>query len=1092
MEKIRRFKFAICLAIVVFTIGLFSKNVFAKEIDKYLKFKNITIDNGLSQGSVYAIYQDSDGYMWFGTNDGLNRYDGYSFDIIKSTENEENTLWPGIIGSIVDDDDGNLWIGSSSGLSKLNTKTLEIERVYSDINDSKKISNKHIWDLFKDSKGNIWIGTENGLNMYVKETGEYKKYFLGDMDNKTLSENFITSICEGVNGDIWVSTKEGLNVISTKTNQIKKINTKISNSKNLPVINELYRDTFNNIWIGTQADGIFKYNLDTGNVDILKDINKLYGSEKYAINSIYEDLKGDIWIGSKGGLVKYSSFDGSVNIYTSNQYDDDSLVNTSVQSIYRDREGLMWIGTYSGISILNPNQNFINYKKRALSNNTLSDNSIGGIYEDKNGVLWIGTNNGGLNALNKKNGEVKQYKFNPNDTNTIPSNTCYQVVGDGEGNIWIATKDGLARLDPKTDIVKRYYHSDSNDNSLIHNDVKDLYFDEEGKLWIATRDGLDVFDPKTSEFTNLNDIFIDNNVGETHVRRIFRDSRGLYWFGMGWNGGLIRYNNNTKEVKVFKNEAGNNESLSNNAIKGINEDSEGYIWVTTSNGICRLDPKTDKIKTYTEKDGLANDYAYGILIDEKDNLWISTNGGLSRFDKKSETFENFTVVDGIQSNEFNGTAEFKSETGEMYFGGINGVTAFFPDKISKEARDDVKVTIKKFEVYNNKDIKYSEDIYLYNNENTFSIEFFKPFYSNLGKSNYEYMLEGFDKEWIYSGTRNYATYTNLPAGNYKFKVRTRNALGEVSEIREFNIHIKEPWYKTNLAYTIYLVIICAIIFLTINYVKILGGLVRVRTLQLNKELIEKDTLYNELLRTEEFRNTYIVNLSHELRTPLNVILSSEQLIMALNNSDDGIKRDELNKYMGIIKVNSNTLLKVINDLIDSSKIKAGQYKLKCKKVDIVYLLEEVALSMKVYIEENKLELVIDPDVEEKEILCDPTEIERCIRNLISNAVKFTPEGGSIFIGLKDNGDTVDLIVSDTGIGISEENQEIIFDRFSQVENIVSSKHCSSGIGLTLVKNLVELHNGKISVESEEGNGSKFIITLPVCGCNKDCDYIDEN
>ncbi|MGL6185976.1 MAG: ligand-binding sensor domain-containing protein [Clostridium chrysemydis] len=1084
MNKRRFLKFCIIFMVFITFSVVISEVAFAKEKDKYLKFKNLTINNGLSQGSVYSIYQDEEGYMWFGTNDGLNRYDGYNFTVIKGTENEENTLWPGIIGSIVEDRDGYLWIGSSSGLSKLDRKTSTVQRIYSDINDPKKISNKHIWDLFIDSKGNLWIGTENGLNKYDSSTGEFKKYFFGDVNSKTLSRNFITGICEGIDGTIWVGTKEGLNKVDINSDKVTRVESKKFSELEEATITKLYRDTFNNLWIGTQSRGIFKYNLDNKKFDDLKNINKLYGSEKYAINSIYEDLNGDIWIGSKGGLIKYSHSDGSTNVYTNNQYDSDSLVNTSVQSIYRDREGLMWIGTYSGISILNPNQYFINYKKRPFEDNSLSGNSIGGIYEDKDGTLWIGTNNNGLNAYNKKTGKVKQYTFDPKNKNSIPSNTLFQVTGDSEGNIWVATKDGMASLDPRTDEIKRYYHLD-NKNSLIHNDVRDLYFDKKGQLWIGTRDGLDILDPKTGKFTNLNNIFIDNNVGETYVRRIFEDSKGNFWFGMGWNGGLIKYNPDSKKVKVYKNQSGNLESLSNNAVKGINEDKNGFIWATTSYGICKLDPKTDKFTTYTEKNGLANDYTYGILIDNYNNLWISTNGGLSKFNQKTETFDNYTVVDGLQSNEFNGTAEFKNKDGEMYFGGINGVTAFFPDDVRRDAKDDVKVTISSFKVYNNNDIKFSDDISLKNNENTFSIEFFKPYYSNLGKSNYEYMLEGFDKDWIYSGQRNYVSYTNLPSGHYKFKVRTSNGMGEVSDVREFKINIKEAWYKSKVAYVIYLAIICAIVFFTVNYVKILGGLVRVRTIQLNKELVEKDTLNKELIKAEEFRNTYIVNLSHELRTPLNVILSSEQLITSLNNSEKGIKKDDINRYMGIIKMNSNTLLKVINDLIDSSKIKAGQYRLKCEKVDIVYLLEEVALSMKVYIEENGLDLIIDPDVEEKTIVCDPTEIERCIINLISNAVKFTPEGGSIYIGFKDNGDTVDLIVKDTGIGISKENQNVIFDRFAQVEAIVSSKHCSSGIGLTLVKNLVELHNGKISVESEEGKGSKFIITLPVNYENKE-------
>nr|WP_224168303.1 HAMP domain-containing sensor histidine kinase [Clostridium baratii] len=327
----------------------------------------------------------------------------------------------------------------------------------------------------------------------------------------------------------------------------------------------------------------------------------------------------------------------------------------------------------------------------------------------------------------------------------------------------------------------------------------------------------------------------------------------------------------------------------------------------------------------------------------------------------------------------------------------------------------------------------------------------------------------------------------MEPGKYTFKVRSRNRNGEISEVTEVKLKIKKAWYNSTLAYIIYILILLSIVYFVLNYVKILNGLVNQRTDQLNKELVEKEQIYNKLLKHEKLRNTYLVNLSHELRTPLNVILSSEQLIRTLNENKEGIEKKDLRKYMAIIKKNSKTLLKVINDLIDNSKIQAGAYTLKIEETDIVYLVEEVALSMKTYIESNGIELIIDPEIEEKMIECDKTNIERCVINLISNAVKFTKENGTIFIGIEEHEetDTVEIIVRDNGVGIPKDKQDIIFDRFANLETQVSSKHCSSGIGLTLVKNLVELHNGKISLISEVNKGSEFRITLPVKYIKKD-------
>lgn len=1066
--------------------NIFCVKANAKEDDKYFRFTNLTVKDGLSQGSVYAILKDKEGYMWFGTNDGLNRFDGYEYKVIKSSDKDENTLHPGIIGSIVEDDYGYLWIGTSSGLSRLNKKTLKVERIGADINDPKKTSSKHIWDLYIDSKKNLWVGTENGLNKYDFKTGEFKKYFSEKDKTNTLSGNYITSIMEGTNGQMWFGTKNGLSILDVDTDTFTRISKKVD--KNLPSDNilKLYKDSKNNMWVSTQENGVIKYDLNNKQVDTLDKVNKLYGSEKYAINSMYEDKNNNIWLGSKGGLIKYCLDNGEINSYKNKPYDPDSLVNNSIQSVYRDDDGLIWIGTYSGISILDPGQKFIHYKKDLGSNNSLSSNSMAGIYEDENGILWIGTTNDGLNKFNRETGEIKHFKFDENDKNSIPSNTIFQVTGDGKGTIWVGTKEGLCKIDNKTDKIKVYKHKEG-ENSLTDNDVKEVLIDKAGLVWIGTRDGLDVFDSEKEEFHNLDYLLMENNIEETFIRRIFQDSKGNYWIATGWNGGLIKFDIDKKKVINYKSEDPGENTISNNAIKGINEDKEGNIWVTTSVGIDKLDVNTGKFTVFTEEDGLANNYVYGVLIDDSDNIWVSTNGGLSRYNPKTNRFKNFTFVDGLQSNEFNGTSEFKSKSGEMFFGGTNGVTAFYPKDISEGKSENRKVTIEDFKVYNNNNISLSDNVELKHNENTFSFQFFLPDYRKLGDASYEYMLEGFDNNWIFSGERNYVNYTNIEPGKYTFKVRSRNRNGEISEVTEVKLKIKKAWYNSTLAYIIYILILLSIVYFVLNYVKILNGLVNQRTDQLNKELVEKEQIYNKLLKHEKLRNTYLVNLSHELRTPLNVILSSEQIIRTLNENKEGIEKKDLRKYMAIIKKNSKTLLKVINDLIDNSKIQAGAYTLKIEETDIVYLVEEVALSMKTYIESNGIELIIDPEIEEKMIECDKTNIERCVINLISNAVKFTKENGTIFIGIEEHEetDTVEIIVRDNGVGIPKDKQDIIFDRFANLETQVSSKHCSSGIGLTLVKNLVELHNGKISLISEVNKGSEFRITLPVKYIKKD-------
>ncbi|MGL5764372.1 MAG: ATP-binding protein, partial [Sarcina sp.] len=496
----------------------------------------------------------------------------------------------------------------------------------------------------------------------------------------------------------------------------------------------------------------------------------------------------------------------------------------------------------------------------------------------------------------------------------------------------------------------------------------------------------------------------------------------------------------------------------------------------------RIDYNTGKIKIYNKEDGLENSYIYGVLVADNGDIWVSSNGGIYKFDIKLGIFENYTYVDGLQDNEFNVVSDFKSSKGELFFGGVNGITTFMPNNISKLKKENLPIFINNLSIGGTDKKIYEKNLSLKYNENNFEFLFTLPEYIDPKNVNYEYMLEGFDSDWVQSGQKREANYTNISPGKYTFKVRAKVKGKEMSNMATFDFKIEKPWYLSSFALIIYFSVLIVIIIVALNYVKILDSLVIERTFELHKEMLEKEEMYEELLRYEKVRNTYLVNLSHELRTPLNVILSSQQLITSLNKSGKVIKRDKLESYMKIIGTNAKTLLEVINDLIDSSKIKSGAYVIKKEKHNIVYVVEEVALSMNSYIEENEITLIVDPEIEELEVLCAKSEIERIVTNLISNAVKFTKAGGEIFVGVREKGTNVEIVVKDSGIGISKDDQNKIFDRFTQVGNFeeqISSKHCSSGIGLNLVKDLVNLHNGKIIVISDLGKGSEFIITIPI-------------
>ena len=1064
--------------IIAVIFSLFFNEFLVQAIENNFKFRRITIKDGLSQSSVECIFQDSKGYMWFGTTDGLNRFDGHEFKVYKYNLNDDNSLTSNYINSIIEDNEGFLWVGTTKGLNRLDTYTNEITRYVNDPNNIKSLSSYNVWDVMEDSKGDIWVATDKGLNKYDKKTNTFIRYFFDKNDNNSLSHDFITSLYEDSDGLIWVGTKNGLNSFNTEKNLFTRythdsLNTNIISDN---YITEIYEDENKDIWIGTLIGGLNKYNKKTNKFTRYRSSSSNNQLQSNSIQTIFQDSRGILWIGTESGLSKYNRDTDDFFTYKNKYYDSDSLIDNNVLNIHEDKAGMLWIGTYNGISMLNPASKFNHYKKNATEKNSLNDNMINGIYVDDKDVIWIGTNSGGLNSINRKNGEVKQYTNDPNNDESISHNRIWSITEDRDGDLWIATSYGLNKFDKTTEKFTRYFNN-NNKNSLINNEVRYIYEDSEGLIWIGTRHGLDSFNKEKEEFTNYNWLLSSNGVKDYYISAIYEDLNGVLWLGCGLEGGLIKFNRKTNKIKNYKYDKENSKSISNNSIESITEDKNGNLWIGTHYGVSKFNKEKEEFTRYTEDEGLCNNYVYGVLIDKLDNPWVSTNGGLAQIDVYDNRIVNFNINDGLQSNEFNGYSYFQSKSGEMFFGGVNGLNTFYPEDLSKEYYSS-KVVIESFSI-NGKSMDIRNEIKLNHNQENFSLDFFLPNYENPTKTKYAYKLEGVDKKWVYSNYRNYASYTNIKHGKYTFKVKARNSNGIWSEVTEIPITVLRPPWKTWWAYLLYALLILIVIYVVWNYVTILESLVKQRTIQLNNKLKENDKLYKKLIKNEQFKNKYFINLSHELRSPLNVILSAVQLFEKMCKEDVVLEKDILSRYVGIIKRNSNSLLNTINELIDTSKIESGSYRLNINEENIIYLVEDIALSMKEFVESNGIELIIDPEVEEKIIECDARDIERCIINLISNAVKFTEEGGTIWINIYDKEDFIEISVKDNGSGIAKEYHEIIFDRFGQANDVISKQKVGSGIGLTLVKSLVELHGGNIKVISEINEGSNFIITLPV-------------
>ena len=1032
-------------------------------IRESFNFKNITIEDGLSQSTVETIYQDSKGYIWIGTNDGLDRYNGYEFKHYKHDKYDKNSIANNYIVDIIEDKNGYIWVSTIGGLSRINPDKDEIKNYYSK-EDSGNLSNSNLWQILCTKDNRLIASTIDGLNVYDKNKDKFTRILYKEGE---LPSQYIYSLEEDINGHIWVGTDNGLVELDKDLNIVKSYHDTIGDSD----VYNVYDDSKGNIWVCTLDNGLFKINLDDNSVENYKNNNSKISIPSNNVRDIISDSEGKLWIATDKGLCTFDYEREEFITYNKKLYQSNSLIDDEIFCLLKDSSGLIWIGTYSGISRFNPNSNFTHFKLDPYEDNSISGNVIHGIYEDDDKTLWIGTNESGVNIIN---GESIKH-LNKENSNIV-SDLIEDITGF-KNYIFIGTNEGLSVLVKNDKTAKNYTITNyTTKDGLPSNKIRSLFIDSKGYLWIGTNKGLAILDTNNNKIIDITYILDEMGVSDKFIRAVYEDSKGNYYIGCFLEGGLIKINPNTKEYKIYKNIENDDSSISNNSIRYINEDLYGNILVGTSHGINILNLSTDKFNHYTEKDGLINNTIYGILVDKNNGIWMSTNAGISKLSTEDATFKNFTITDGLQSNEFNGRACFKSKDGNMYFGGINGFNVFNSQDIELSTFEP-KVIFDNFEINgtNKKDIS---NIKFKSNENNIKINFFTNDYKNTKTTQYYYKLEGLENEWNMTNS-NSLVFANLGSGDYTLKIKTITQHGVMSDESSVHFTINPPIWRSNYAICIYLILIIISILRYMHKVNTLDRLVNERTNKLRKEMEKNEQLFKKVLSLEQNKNNYFVNLSHELRTPLNVLSSINQLIKEFTKKDNFITPEKLSYYMGIMDRNCSRLLSLINNLIDHTKIENNSYIINKKDEDIVYLVEETVLDMKDYIEEKGLELIFDTDVEEKVIRCDKVDIERCIINLVGNAVKFTPEGGLIEVLLQDLDDKVKIIVKDNGIGISEENQKIIFDRFNQVVDESSEQKGGSGLGLTITKQLITLHNGEIYVESEVGVGSEFIIILPV-------------
>ena len=1045
------------IVIYLFFLCLGMHSAFS-ETPEQITFSYISINEGLSQSTVFSIDQDKRGNMWFATYDGVNKYDGYAFTVYQHNEDDPNSIANDISRIVKTDSQGRVWIGMRYGLSRY----AEEKDIFQNFFYEKNGKHLQVNGIEEISPEQLLISTPEGLIMFdIKESK-----FIDDSFSTAMHKT-IASTLYRQDDQIYIGTStDGLYTYSITQKTFEKV-IPILGTKQIQAI---LQQSPTRIWVATEGAGLFLINPKTKEIKnyLHSPSNPKSISSNY-IRSLAMDSQNRLWIGTFNDLNIYHEGTDSFASYSSNPVENGSLSQRSVRSIFMDSQGGMWLGTYfGGLNYYHPIRNRFKNIRNIPYKNSLSDNVVSCIVEDKDKNLWIGTNDGGLNLYNPITQRFTSYTLQEDESaRGIGSNNIKAVyVDEKKSLVYIGTHaGGLSILHRNSGQVENFNQRNS---QLVNENVYAILPDGEGNLWLGTLSALVRFNPEQRSFTTIEKEKDGTPVVSKQITTLFRDSHKRLWIG-GEEG-----------LSVFKQEGLDIQKASILPVSNVTklftnciyEASNGVIWVGTREGFYCFNEKDKQIKRYNTTNGLPNNVVYGILEDSFGRLWLSTNRGISCFNPETEKFRNFTESDGLQSNQFNTASYCRTSVGQMYFGGINGITTFRPELLLDNPYTP-PVVITKLQLFNKvvrpddetgiltKNISETKSITLKSWQTAFSIEFVVSNYISGQHNTFAYKLEGYDKEWYYLTDSRTVSYSNLPQGTYQFLVKAANSDGKWNPIpTALEIIVLPIWYKTWWALLIFFATFAGFITFVFRFFWMR------KSMEAQLEIERRDKEHQEEINQMKMR--FFINISHELRTPLTLILTPLQEI--INKISDRWTRNQL-EY---IQRNANRLLHLVNQLMDYRRAELGVFELKAKKGNAHQLIQDNFLFYDKLARHKKITYTLHSELEDKEVLFDANYLELIVNNLLSNAFKYTESGQSITVTLKEENGWLLLQVSDTGIGIPINKQGKIFERFYQIE----SEHVGSGIGLSLVQRLIELHHGRIELDSEENKGSTFSVYLP--------------
>ncbi len=1045
------------------------------------RLKNYSIEQGLSQSSINCIVQDSLGFIWLATQDGLDRFDGYNFYIYEPVPGDSSSISDNDIYTLYVDKSGTLWIGTQNGgLNKFNSTTGTFNSYQNNPADSSSLSSNYVTSIADDNSGNLWIGTINGLNYFDKSKLKFTRYMHDNANPNSLLSNSVYSIFNDKFGNIWVGTGKGLDLFDWKTKSFTHyLNSKNSHTTDSNLVVSIAGDNSGNLWIGT-LDGLYKFNIYSKKFNLYRysadNPNSISSND---ILAVYLDKKGIVWIGTyDSGLTYYNPETNSFTRFKTKVFNAKDISGKQIISLMQDKEGILWIGTSS--SGLYTYDNKEGLFQIIRTNNYDSNNlkrDIFSILEDHQRTLWYGSFSSGVYKYDRKTGKYIHYTHS-SAANSISSNSIYDIFEDSRRNIWIGTDTGLDKYDPLTDSFSHFKHNPKNNNSLNANAVSIITEDHAGNLWFGlSGGGIDKYNPVSQKFTHFkHEPSNPNSLSDNDVSCLFFDNNGVLWVGT-YRHGCDAFNIMKGKFKNYQNnpeKPGN--SISGNSVMDIYEfpdDTSGTIWIGTGTGLTKLNTRTGKVRIFSEKNGLANDVIYAILGDHNGNLWMSTNRGISKLNLKTSTFHNYNMSDGLQGEEFNQCADFVNKEGRMFFGGINGINAFFPDSIKSNSFNP-RIIFTSFRSSNNsfklnKSIWAENEITLSYKNNLISFQFASLSYTNPLKNHFAYMLEGLNDNWIDNGTDHTVTFTNLAPGNYVLHVKGTNNDGIWSKYKtSIKIIVTPPFWQTWWFRGITVVFIIALIFFVFK--------MRIRTIRLQNKKLENmvSERTKELKELNVNKDKMMSVLAHDLRSPFNGLLGYTEL---LASDVDKLKTSEIKQFTESINHIAKNLFRLLNGLLEWSMAQSGEFKYQPSKENLLHSSTAIINLLKGNAEQKSIGLIneIRNDVF---VWADKDMLEIVLRNLLSNAIKFTPAGGSVCVYSKVMDRFVEIGVKDDGIGMDEEKQKKLFGLESRISTNGTNNETGSGLGLNLCRELVIKQGGSIRIDSDKGKGTLVVVTLP--------------